>query len=132
MQRSSSLTQHLTFFSRISSHFSSNTHCVIIYLDLSIPHNKLIIILQNWQINSFIFKWIEDYHIISPHTVSQVTSLSAVPFWIPWLFTFNCRSHEMINSVSLFVYSDDINLISSNPSKLQTSLHAVENWCMIQ
>ena len=66
VKRRSSLTQHLTFLNELTAHYESNIPCDIIYLDFakafdSVPHNKLILVLQQLKINSFILKWIEDY-----------------------------------------------------------------------
>ena len=35
---------------------------------------------------------------------------------------------KAVNNVSVFLYADDIKLLSHTPSKLQTSLNIVENW----
>ena len=41
------------------------------------------------------------------------------------------RKLVAVNDVSVIVYADDIKLFSSNPLKLQTALHTVENWSII-
>ena len=88
VKRRSSLTQHLTFLNELTAHYKSNILCDIIYVDFakafdSVPHNKLILVLQQLKINSFILKWIEDYLLGriqqtcvegSLSTPSQVTS----------------------------------------------------------
>ena len=147
VKQRSSLTQHLTFFNELTAHYESNTPCDIIYLDFakafgSVPHNKLITVLKNIKISNSILKWIEDFLSDrtqrtcverSLSTPSKVTS--GVPQGSvlgPLLFVIFIedliRRLIAVDNVSVFVYADDIKLLSHTPSKLQTSLNIVENW----
>ena len=147
VKRRSSLTQHLTFLNELTANYESNIPCDIIYLDFakafdSVPHNKLILVLQQLKINGFILKWIEDFLRGrvqqtrvegSLSTPSQVTS--GVPQGSvlgPLLFLLFIedliRRLVAVDDVSVFVYADDIKLLSCHPLQLQSALHVVEDW----
>lgn len=150
VKKRSSLTQQLTFLDNLTYKYDKNLTCDVIYLDFSkafdsVPHKKLLYILQHLKLNSSTLNWIT--HFLSNRTQQTIVDgslsksagvVSGVPQGSvlgPLLFIIFLeiliRKLSEIEDVYVYVYADDIKLFSCNPINLQQSLNVVENWSSI-
>ena len=106
------------------------------------PHNKLLYVLQNLKINPSVLKWIKHY-LTNRTQQTLVDGLLSKPGMVisgvpqgsvlgPLLFILFLedliRRLEAIKELNVYVYADDIKLLSCNPKKLQQGLDVVEQW----
>ena len=143
----STQTQHIDLLNQITSNFEKKISSTVVYLDFSkafdsVPHSKLIYILNHFKINAQLVNWITDY--LSDRTqqtmiegcLSQPCQItSGVPQGSvlgPLLFVIYLddliKQLTKLDDVYTFAFADDLKILSSNYNSLQKSLDLV-NHC---
>ena len=143
----STQTQHIDLLDKITVNYEQHTASIIIYLDFSkafdsVPHSKLIYTLKHFKINTQIVNWITDYlsnrtqqTVVEGCKSSPCAVTSGVPQGSvlgPLLFVLYLedliRKLQSIDGISVYVFADDLKILSTNPSSLQKALDVVNNW----
>ena len=144
----STLTQQLNLLNNLTLNFDQKIHTDTVYLDLSkafdrVSHQKLIHVLQFFQIDSQIILWLRDYlsgrkqkTIVEGCYSEYQTITSGVPQGSvlgPLLFLLYVE--DLLRTiilkcptVKLFSFADDIKILGTQQVELQKALDIVNTW----
>ena len=143
----STLSQHLSLLNHLTQNYDNNIQSEIIYLDYSkafdsVPHNKLIYVLEHLHINKSVISWIKDYlkdrtqRVIVDGWYSDPCKFIIVfpqgTVIAPHIFRIYTDDLLQIltkqSHIKFYAFADDLKISSTNHTNLQNSLDIVGTW----
>ena len=144
----STQTQQLYLLDKLTHLYDNNTQAEVIYLDFSkafdkVSHTKLIYLLNYYQLDHKLIKWISQYlkdrsqTTVVEHNFSDRTPVtSGVPqgsvlgplLFLVYLESLIATIHLHCKYTTVFAYADDIKLLSTDSKDLQLALDIVGKW----
>ena len=140
----------MNFFNDLTKLENSKTDCDVIYIDFSkafdrIPRNKLVHVLQHYNINRPTVDWIQDLlsnRLQKTVVENEFSNLCSVTSGVPQgsvlgplLFVLYLESllgelqQECVHT-NIYAFTDDVKLLSNDSADLQKALNIIEAWAL--
>ena len=144
----STLSQHFHLLDKLTEYHEKRTSVDMVYLDFSkafdrVSHGKLLYVLQYYNLNSKVIKWLTDYlfnrkqkTVVDNCFSESLAITSGVPqgsvlgplLFILYVEDLIRKLCTTCQSVTVFAFADDLKLLCHDPVKLQEALEIVGKW----